>query len=76
MGAAAVYWLDAGDPTGWRLLLRWTKWRTGLLARAAVRRDGHRVIEEALMLGGTARGVVHGVARVRPLSRLRRPAGG
>jgi GT2 family glycosyltransferase len=65
MGAAAVYWIAAGDRRGFRLLADWILWRVLRLLKAAARRDADRALGEALMLGGTARGVLHGLARMR-----------
>ena len=76
MGAAAVYWSAQGDRAGLRLLAAWTWWRTRRLLRAAVRLDAEAALEEALMLGGTARGVVHALARVLPIGGPRARAHG
>ena len=69
MAAACALWMREGrDRQALRILGAWIAMRGRLLAVAVRRRRWRSVREELLVLGGTARGVVHG------LSVARRPA--
>ena len=61
MGACCVLWMRQGDPQGFRVLARWTAMRTSRLARSLVRGRWLAVREEALVLAGTAGGIVFGL---------------
>jgi GT2 family glycosyltransferase len=65
MGACCVLWLRQGDRQGLSVLGRWVAMRSGRLARSLARGRWLAVREEALVLAGTARGVVFGL-RARP----------
>jgi len=60
MGACCGLWLRQGDANALRVLGRWLLARTGRLAGGLARRDGLRVREEALVLTGTAGGLLYG----------------
>lgn len=58
-----------GDPRVWGLLLRWVVQRLVLLGRAVLRLDRLAVIEEPIVLVGTAAGVAHGLRLVESCRR-------
>jgi O-antigen biosynthesis protein len=60
MGALCVFRAREGDRYALRLLGDWVLFRSRLLAGALVRGQWMSVREESLMLGGTARGLIHG----------------
>lgn len=64
VGACCGIWLRERDPTATKTLHAWLGMRTGRLARAAVHGDTERVLEELLVLAGTAGGLAYGV-RIR-----------
>ncbi|MBA2457459.1 MAG: glycosyltransferase [Gemmatimonadales bacterium] len=66
MGASCVLRLREGDLYALRLLGEWVFFRGRLLGSALLRRQWLAAYEEWLMLGGTLRGVVHGVRDRRP----------
>ena len=61
MGACCVLWMRQGDRDGLRVLGRWTAMRADRLARSLVRGRWLAVREEALVLAGTAGGIVYGL---------------
>lgn len=61
MGACCVLWLREGDAQGLRVLARWLAMRSGRLARSIVRGRWLAVREEALVLAGTAGGIMFGL---------------
>jgi cellulose synthase/poly-beta-1,6-N-acetylglucosamine synthase-like glycosyltransferase len=69
MGACCSFHLRAGNRGAWRILLRWLKLRLERLFGGLARGDWLRVKEEALVIGGTVRGLLHGAVagpRVSP----------
>jgi len=62
IGACCALWVRNGDPSAVPVLGRWLLLRGRLLGSAALRRDWERVLEEFLVLGGTARGLGYGVS--------------
>ena len=68
MGACCVLWLRQGDRQGLSVLGRWVAMRSGRLARSVARGRWLAVREEALVLAGTAGGVVFGL-RAREVPR-------
>lgn len=67
MGAACAIWLRERDWYALRVFGTWIAMRGALLARAAGRRHWASVWEELLVLGGTARGVMHGLRTKEPV---------
>jgi hypothetical protein len=65
-GAAISLWLKQGDLYAVRLLGEWALLRGGMAARAATRGDWQRIREEISMLGGTALGLIQGLAMRKP----------
>jgi GT2 family glycosyltransferase len=66
MAAACVLWLrEAEDGRAAAVLGRWLSLRLKLLAAALLRRRWSSARDELLVLGGTARGVVHGLRVAR-----------
>jgi len=65
-GAAISLWLKEGDLYAVRLLGEWTLLRGAMAARGAARGDWQRVREEISMLGGTALGLMQGLAMRKP----------
>jgi GT2 family glycosyltransferase len=65
MGAACGLRLREGDLHAIRLLAGWLGLRLGVLARALLDRRWSALREEALVLGGTAAGIVHGLRHGR-----------
>lgn len=63
MGACCALWLRQGDAYALRVLAAWVALRVRRLAGGLRRREWRLVYEELLVLGGTARGLLHG-ARV------------
>jgi GT2 family glycosyltransferase len=61
MGACCVLWLREGDRQALPVLGRWIAMRSNRLARSLVRGRWLAVREEALVLGGTARGIGFGI---------------
>jgi hypothetical protein len=61
MGACCVLWLRQGDRKGTSVLVRWVAMRTNRLARSLVHGRWDAVREEALVLGGTVRGIGYGL---------------
>jgi GT2 family glycosyltransferase len=65
MGACCVLWLREGDRQALPVLGRWVAMRSNRLARSVVRGRWLAVREEALVLGGTARGIGFGLRAAR-----------
>lgn len=65
-GACFALWVRQGDPRALPLLVHWLGWRGWKLARAAVHGEWDGVHEEALMLGWTFPGVLHGLRAPGP----------
>jgi len=63
MGAACGLRLREGDPYAVALLARWVGLRLRVLAGGLLSRRADAAREEALLLGGTAAGLVHGLRR-------------
>lgn len=61
MGACCALWLRQGDWYALRVFGGWMALRAGRMGRDLLHRHGLGVYEEALLLGGTVRGVVQGV---------------
>jgi hypothetical protein len=61
MGAAVGLWLREDGSSGWRVLGAWARLRGSILVRAAARGRWLSVYEEALVLGGTMKGLVRGL---------------
>jgi GT2 family glycosyltransferase len=61
MGACCALWLRQGDGYALRVLGGWLALRGGRMGRDLLHGRGMGVYEEALLLGGTVRGVVQGV---------------
>lgn len=61
MGAACAIWLRERDRLAWRVLANWLLLRAQRGAAALRRRSWLGVWEEALVIAGTARGIVHGL---------------
>ena len=71
VGAGVAFRLRDRDAMAVRLLLDWAALRLTMLGRAAMRRDWRGLREEMVMLGSTARGLLHGMrapARDAPVS--------
>lgn len=66
MGACCALRLRERDPGALRLLSAWFILRLRLLAGALRRLDGSSIREEILMLGGTFRGLLHGLRATAP----------
>jgi hypothetical protein len=64
MGACCVLRLREGDAFALWILGRWFLMRSRLLASGIRRADWQAVREERLMLGGTLKGIWHGVKTV------------
>lgn len=60
MGACCGLWLRQGDRNALRILAHWINLRLRRAAAGLGQRDGERVREEALVLGGTVSGLVYG----------------
>ncbi len=60
MGACCSLWLRQGDRNALRVLAHWVILRLRRAAAALTQRDGERVREEALVLGGTLSGLMYG----------------
>jgi GT2 family glycosyltransferase len=65
MAAACGIWLRSGDRYAWRVLAAWLGLRSRLLASALRHRRWVAAWEEVLVLGGTGRGLVHGLRAAR-----------
>jgi GT2 family glycosyltransferase len=65
MGACCVLWLREGDGQALPVLGRWVAMRSNRLARSLVQGRWLAVREEALVLGGTARGIGFGLRAPR-----------
>jgi GT2 family glycosyltransferase len=61
VGACCGVWLRAGDRSALRVLAQWAALRGHRLAGAALRRGWETVREEALVLRGTASGLIYGL---------------
>ena len=61
MAACCVLWMRQGDTFGRHVLAQWLAMRSNRLARSLARGRWLAVREEALVLAGTARGVVFGL---------------
>jgi hypothetical protein len=61
MGAACVIWLRQDDRCGLRVLENWVLLRARLMVASVRRRHWLGVWEEALVLSGTARGILWGI---------------
>jgi GT2 family glycosyltransferase len=60
-GACFALWLRQGDAGALPLLAHWLAWRSARMAAGALRGDGTRVQEEALMIAWTFRGLGYGL---------------
>lgn len=65
VGACCGLWLRGGDLGAVGVLGAWLRLRTGLAARGLRHRRWEALREEALVLGGTARGLAYGLSRGR-----------
>lgn len=65
LGAACVYWLQAGDRYALRILASWFGMRLAIAARALKGRRPDLLREEQIVLWGTMRGIVHGLRHRR-----------
>jgi GT2 family glycosyltransferase len=65
MGAMCVFLAREGDRYAPRMLARWALFRSRLLAASLLRGHWLGVQEEWLMLGGTLRGLIHGLLTPR-----------
>jgi hypothetical protein len=61
IGAAVAFWLQEGDTYALWILARWIALRTRRLLGGAIRLDRRLVLEEGLVLAGTARGLSFGI---------------
>lgn len=61
MGAACGLWFRAGDRDSGRVLRAWLRLRGGLLLGGLRERGAEAVLEEAIVVGSTAVGLVHGL---------------
>ncbi len=63
MGAACVFRLREGDLRAARMMAGWLLLRIRVLASAVLTGRWAAIHEEALVVGGTAAGIVHGMGR-------------
>ncbi len=70
IGAAVAIWLREGDSYALAVMTKWLRLRLHRLLKGLLNRDWTLAFEEALVLGGTARGVLFGMraGKVRPTS--------
>lgn len=62
VGSASGIWLRAGDWYAVRMLMQWLKLRVALASSALLGLRPRGCLEEALVLAGTARGLLYGAA--------------